>query len=195
MTPKQARFVDEYLLDLNATQAAIRAGYSAKTAKAIGCENLRKLQIADAIAEAQAARAQRVQIDADWVLERMVAEAEADLADLFDDNGALLPVTQWPLIWRQGLVSGLDVDETFLEGENIGRTTKIKLSERIKRIELIGKHTDVKAFNGHRDAPGVTNNLTIEVDNLTVIEQAKIVIQALRLGAAASKQQQEKIDG
>lgn len=69
MTPKQQRFVDEYLIDLNATQAAIRAGYSEKTARQVGAENLSKPDIADAI-EAQAqARSQRTKIDADMVLQ------------------------------------------------------------------------------------------------------------------------------
>ncbi len=68
MTPKQKRFVEEYLIDLNATQAAIRAGYSKKTAESIGHENLRKPKIAAAVAERQAARAERVQMDQDWIL-------------------------------------------------------------------------------------------------------------------------------
>lgn len=69
MTPKQQRFVDEYLIDLNATQAAIRAGYSEKTARQVGAENLSKPDIAAAI-EAQAQeRSQRTKIDADMVLQ------------------------------------------------------------------------------------------------------------------------------
>jgi len=68
MTPKQQAFVNEYLIDLNATQAAIRAGYSEDTARAIGCENLTKPNIAEAIAEAQAKRAEQCGIDAAWVL-------------------------------------------------------------------------------------------------------------------------------
>lgn len=68
MTPKQAAFVQEYLIDLNATQAAIRAGYSEDTARAIGSENLSKPDIAQAIAEAKAKRAEECGIDAAWVL-------------------------------------------------------------------------------------------------------------------------------
>lgn len=68
LTAKQDTFVREYLVDLNATQAAIRAGYSPATAGAIGVENLRKPLIGAAIAAAKAERAQRVAIDADSVL-------------------------------------------------------------------------------------------------------------------------------
>ena len=75
MTPKQKLFCEEYLVDLNATQAAVRAGYSEKTANAIGAENLTKPCIADAIAAAQTERIARVHIDADTVLEGLLAEA------------------------------------------------------------------------------------------------------------------------
>ena len=68
LSTKQRRFVEEYLVDLNGTQAAIRAGYSPRTARQIASENLSKPDIADAIAEAQAARSQRTQITADRVL-------------------------------------------------------------------------------------------------------------------------------
>lgn len=76
LTPKQAAFVAEYLVDLNATQAAIRAGYSAKTACAIGVENLRKPRIAEAISEARAKREQATEVNAAWVLERLRENVE-----------------------------------------------------------------------------------------------------------------------
>ena len=69
MTEKQVAFVQEYLLDLNATQAAIRAGYSAKTACAIGAENLTKLEIKHAISLLMSMRSQRLKITADEVLQ------------------------------------------------------------------------------------------------------------------------------
>ena len=62
LTPKQQRFIDEYLVDLNATQAAIRAGYSEKTAPEIGRQNLMKLDIKEAIAKRQQKRAERTEI-------------------------------------------------------------------------------------------------------------------------------------
>jgi phage terminase small subunit len=68
LTAKQQRFVEEYLIDLNATQAAIRAGYSQDTARAIGCENLTKPDIQEAIELARAEQRKRTQIDADYVL-------------------------------------------------------------------------------------------------------------------------------
>lgn len=76
MTPKQQRFVEEYLIDLNATAAAIRAGYSKHTAHAIGQENLRKPIIAAAVREKQEQRSQRTEIDQDWVIEQLTTIAK-----------------------------------------------------------------------------------------------------------------------
>lgn len=75
MTPRQQRFVDEYLVDLNATKAAVRAGYSARTAEQQGPRLLGKVEIADVVRKAQAARSQRVQITQDDVLRGLHREA------------------------------------------------------------------------------------------------------------------------
>lgn len=151
MTPKQQRFVEEYLIDLNATQAAIRAGYSEKTAQEQSARLLSKAMVKDAVDTAIAARSKETKIDADWLLKRLAMEAEADIADLYDEaTGELLPVHKWPKIWRQGLVQGIEVDELF-EGAGkdrvqIGVVRKVKLDSRIKRAELIGRHIKVNAF-------------------------------------------------
>ena len=76
LTPKQQRFVEEYLIDLNATQAAIRAGYSEKTAKDIGCENLAKPNIAKAIQEAQENLSNKTQLTVDMVVQGLLKEAQ-----------------------------------------------------------------------------------------------------------------------
>ncbi len=68
MTPKQQRFVDEYTIDLNATQAAIRAGYSPKTAQEQGSRLLSNVMVAEAVAIAKQAQTERTEIDADYVL-------------------------------------------------------------------------------------------------------------------------------
>lgn len=151
LTPKQEAFTREYLIDLNATQAAIRAGYSKRTAEKIGSENLRKPEIAAEIAAAQQRRAQRTEVDADWVLKRLAAEAGADLADLYDDNGALKAIHDWPLVWRTGLVAGIETvqerDGEDADGKPVYATVrKVKLADRVRMVELIGKHVTVGAF-------------------------------------------------
>lgn len=151
LTPKQQRFVAEYLVDLNATQAAIRAGYSAKTAGAVGHENLKKPEIQAGIQVAMKARSERTEIDADWVLKRLARDATADLADLYTDTGSLKPVHEWPIAWRTGLVAGVETaqerDGEDAEGNPVYATVrKVKLLDRTKLVELIGKHVDVGAF-------------------------------------------------
>ncbi len=84
LTPKQAAFVAEYLVDLSATKAAIRAGYSEHSAHAIGYENLSKPAIQDAIAAAMAARMERTGITADRALQRMSEIAFADVRELVE---------------------------------------------------------------------------------------------------------------
>lgn len=88
MTPKQARFVEEYLIDLNATQAAIRVGYSAATAYSQGQRLLKHVEVAAALKEAQEARAERVSVDQDWVLSRLMTVAERCLTEDFNPAGA-----------------------------------------------------------------------------------------------------------
>ncbi|MBT8411783.1 MAG: terminase small subunit [Octadecabacter sp.] len=160
LTAKQARFVEEYLIDLNATQAAIRAGYSKKTADQQAHHLLKKSQVAKALSEAKAKRSERTKIDADWVLSRLGDEVDADLADLYTQDGALRPVHEWPLIWRKGLVAGLDVEEIATDGVVIGHVRKLKLSDRVKRLEMIGKHVEVQAF---REQVATTGQITINV--------------------------------
>ncbi len=81
LTPRQARFVDEYLIDLNATQAAIRAGYSAKNADKIGPELLGKTRVAEAIAKAQAKRSERVAVSQDDVVKGLHKEETTAASD------------------------------------------------------------------------------------------------------------------
>lgn len=81
LNPKQQRFVAEYLKDLNATQAAIRAGYSAKTAAVIGCENLTKPNIAAAIAEGQQKIAEKLSICAEDLIRDVVKIKAAAMDD------------------------------------------------------------------------------------------------------------------
>lgn len=159
MTPKQQRFVEEYLVDLNASAAARRAGYAAKRADQQALENMRKPEIASAIAAAQHQRSERTKIDADWVLRRLAEDASADVADLYDANGHLLPVREWPKVWRTGLVAGIDTvqerDGVDAEGKpNWVTVRKIKLADRTRLVELLGKHVDVAAFRERLDVTG-----------------------------------------
>ena len=150
LTDRQKLFAEKYLLSMNAAEAAIAAGYKTKRPNEIGHEIKNKPHVAAYIAERLEKRMERCAVDADYVLNRLVDEVEADMADLYDDENNLLPIKQWPKIWRQGLVAGMEVNELFSgEGKSkkqIGYTTKLKLSDRASRLVSIGKHVDVQAF-------------------------------------------------
>lgn len=158
LTPLQARFVEEYLLDLNATQAIKRAGSKAKDLSVAGAEFLANPKVSAAIDAAKLARSKETQIDANWVLKRLAAEAEADVADLYDEDGRLLPMKDWPKIWRQGLVAGV---KTHVSEDGVA-IIDVKLSDRIRRLELIGKHVKVNAFQEvvqHKGLEGLADRL------------------------------------
>lgn len=144
LTEKQDAFCREYLKDLNATQAAIRAGYSEKTAKEIGCENLSKPNVQERIAELKGERNERLQIDADWVLQQLTDIHNLDVIDILDNCGNFKKITDWPKPWRMYL-SGFDLQELVKDDvETVIR--KIKWPDKVKNLELIGKHIAIQAF-------------------------------------------------
>ena len=154
LTPKQQRFVEEYLIDLNSTQSAIRAGYSAKTAAVIGAENLIKPNIAKAIQEAQNKRTEQTQIDSAYVLKRLVEIDQMDVLDIMDDDGNVKPLRDWPKIWRQ-YISNI---ETISVDDGEGWLKKIKWPDKVKNLELLGKHVSVGAFKDKIEHSGDPNN-------------------------------------
>lgn len=158
LTPKQQRFVEEYLIDLNATQAAIRAGYSEKTANEIGAENLAKPSIAKAIQDALKERSERVQIDADYVLKRLVEIDQMDVLDIMGDDGNVKPLRDWPKIWRQ-YISNI---ETISVDDGEGWLKKIKWPDKVKNLELLGKHISVGAFKDKVEHSG-----KLEIESLS----------------------------
>lgn len=144
---RRARFVVEYLVDLNATQAAERAGYSAKTARQQGSRLLSDAAIQAQIAEANGARIQRVELDADTVLRELLRLGTIDLGDAFDSAGNLLPIKQMPESVRRAL-TGIEVEtEWLVDGEGVTQTrvpksatTKVRTFDKIRALELLGKH-------------------------------------------------------
>ena len=87
LSAKQTLFIQEYLVDLNATEAALRAGYSAKSAKVIGTENLSKPAIAAAIEAAMLNRIERIELTQDLVLQELAAVAFANISDVAEWKG------------------------------------------------------------------------------------------------------------
>lgn len=133
MTKKQKRFVEEYLIDLNATQAAIRAGYSPHTAKDIGCENLAKPNIAAAISQAMAERSRRTGINQDRVLQELARIGFAKITDVVDPETAKI------------LPDASDDDLACIQSIKIkpnefGTEREVKLYDKKAALVDLGKH-------------------------------------------------------
>ena len=143
LTPKQKRFVDEYLIDLNATQAAIRAGYSKKTAYSMGQENLKKPEIKRAIQKAMQKQQERTEITQDRVLLEYARIAFFDPRKLFHSDGSPKPIEELDADTAAAL-AGLEVREEFEgAGENrafVGYTKKYKLANKLGALDSLAKH-------------------------------------------------------
>ena len=131
LTEKQQRFVDEYLIDLNATQAAIRAGYSVKTANEQGSQNLAKLSIQQAIAEQMAERSKRTGINQD----RVVLEL-AKMTDIVDNQGRIKSDASPDDL---ACIESVKYKESESDtGSSVER--EVKIASKLKALELLGKH-------------------------------------------------------
>ena len=140
LTAKQAAFVREYLVDLNATQAAIRAGYSKKTANVIASELLAKPNIKSAIQEEMKKRAERTEITADKVLKEFAKLAFFDPRKLFDDKGNPKDITELDDDTAAAL-AGLDVVQDIDPDTGItSYTKKYKLASKQAALDSLGRH-------------------------------------------------------
>lgn len=157
LTAKQSKFVDEYLVDLNATQAAIRAGYSEKTAYRIGADNLRKAQIAEAIQRRMGAREKRTEVTQDRVLMEMARLGFADLREAFTTTGHLKRPEEWPDALGAAIASVEVVVRPSGEYDADGRPEvehvhKLKLWDKNSALEKIAKHLGMFAERPSEDA-------------------------------------------
>ena len=148
---RMQKFVLEYIVDFNGRRAAIAAGYAAKSAESKASQLLRNVKVQALLAAETEARNERLKMNADDVLRDLVRERTADIAAIFDDAGGLKPISEWPMVFRTGLVTGIEVNELFgLDDEGnrtqVGYTKKIKLVDRTKHLEMIGRHVRVGAF-------------------------------------------------
>ncbi|MDP4152613.1 MAG: terminase small subunit [Bacillota bacterium] len=137
MTAKQQRFVEEYLIDLNATQAAIRAGYSPKTANEQGAQNLAKVSVSDAIQKALSERSRRTGINQERVIEELAKIAFLNPADVIDMNEATIRGDAN----REDTACLASVKVKVIPSEDGNITEReVKTYDKIKALELLGRH-------------------------------------------------------
>lgn len=143
LNPKQRRFVAEYLIDLNATQAAIRAGYSSHTAASQGERLLRHAEIEQAVKNGKARQLDRAELSALRVLEELRRLAFFDIAQIFDANGDLLPIHEIPEEARAA-IAGIEVVRANLNPSDGKRDDdflhKVKLTSKDRALEILARH-------------------------------------------------------
>ncbi len=139
LTAKQAAFVVEYMKDKNATQAAIRAGYSAKTAGSIGEENLKKPEIRTAIDTGLAKLAGKVEISAERVLKERARLAFFDPRKLFDGEGRPIPIHLLDDD-TAAVINGVDVLQVGGEDDGIAVVKKYRLAGKDASLAALEKH-------------------------------------------------------
>ncbi|HBR2808027.1 TPA: terminase small subunit [Klebsiella pneumoniae] len=163
LTVMQEAYVQEYVkCPENQTQAAINAGFSPKSAHVKASTMMRDERIQKRIADLMEERNKRLRVSADYVLLRLVEMVQMDVSDILDDDGGIKPVSQWPKVWRTSL-SAMDINRIRMAGkdgeDDIESTLqKVKWPDKVKLLELIGKHVDVMAFKERME---VNVNVTI----------------------------------
>lgn len=137
LTVRQQAFVDEYLRDLNATQAAIRAGYSARSAGVDGSQLLNNPRVAAAVAIAKAERSARTRLDADLVLHELAAIAFSDISEFVSWGPRGVLIRKSLAMPDQARRAIREIKEQV--GEH-GSSVTIKLHDKVRALELLGKH-------------------------------------------------------
>lgn len=157
-TAKQEAFAKEYVLNGGDASAAYRKCYDAirmkpETIHKRASELLKNGYVAGRVKELQSEVAkvaeEKFKVDASYVLNRLIEIDQMDVIDILNDDGGIKPIKDWPKSWRQ-LVSGMDVADMFEgygnERQIVGIMKKIKWPDKVKNLELLGKHVDVSAF-------------------------------------------------
>jgi phage terminase small subunit len=133
LSPKQRRFVGEYLKDQNGTQAAIRAGYARKSAKEQACDLLTKPNIREAVNVKLAKVVEKCELDAADVLKILAQLATADIRKAYNPDGTIKPIHEIP----DDIAAAISSVES---DDNSGEIKKFKLLDKSKALEMIGKY-------------------------------------------------------
>jgi phage terminase small subunit len=180
LTAKEEKFCNEYLIDLNATQAAIRAGYSKKSACSIGAENLRKPHLKKIIDYKKLEIQVNIGVSAEMVAKELAKIAFFDPRMLFNSDGSAKPLDDIDDI-NITSIAGIEIEELY-EGfgrdrKRIGRTKKFKLADKIAALEKLGKHLGM-FVDYHKDL--TDKPIHINITNCSLEEAAAAYKEALK---------------
>jgi phage terminase small subunit len=183
-TKKQTFFIAEYQKDWNATQAAIRAGYSPKTAKEMAYKLVHKSLLQEVLAREVEERLLKIGVRAERVLQEIARIGFSDLGKLFRADGTMWPVQDMDDDTRAALAAVQTFEEFDGKGDDrhfIGYTKKIKLFDKVKALELLGRHLKLFPTGDQKVDVGLTvkdsretmSPLQIAAKIMYVIEIAK----------------------
>lgn len=143
LTPRQANFVEQYVVDRNGTQAAIRAGYAPAAAAAQASTLLRNPKVKAALESAVAAQSRRTEVTADRVIQELASVAFSNISKAFRPDGALLLPAEMPPE-AQAALAGVETEELFdgkgEERAQVGVSRKVKHWDKVKALEILAKH-------------------------------------------------------
>lgn len=140
ITPRQRRFVEEYLVDMNGRQAAIRAGYTATTAHVQAAKMLKKDNITAAVTAGIALRSHRTEVEAEAVLRRLWQMANFDIRKLFKDDGSMKAITELDDETALGVVSIKVVELKDGDGNVRGYSKEARLVDLRAVLVDVGRH-------------------------------------------------------
>lgn len=144
LTEKQKRFIEEYLVDLNATQAAIRAGYSEKTAYSAGQRLLKNVEVQDGVRKSQEARSKRTKITQDMVLNELAKIGFSDIRKAVAWGERPVEEEDGSLVYPVELVGSSEIDDdtaaAISEVSLTAQGVKIKMLDKKSALDSIGKH-------------------------------------------------------
>ncbi len=143
--PRRERFCREYVRDVNATQAAGRAGYSKKTARQQGTRLLSDASVTERIGELQREIEQKIKSDAVQLRINLRLMADVKIDDIFNDDLTIKGFSQMTEGARL-VISGIDVRVEKIDGVEVAQLVKIKMESKTKIMELLGKHREVAAW-------------------------------------------------
>lgn len=169
LTAMQEAYCQSYIkTPENQSHAAIDAGFSPNTAAVKASVMMRDERIQKRIAELMEERNKRMRVSADYVLMRLVEIDQMDVLDILNNDGGMKPIAEWPKVWRTSL-SAMDIatikttqaslqkenGEADLSVEDVEHILKkVKWPDKVKNLELIGKHVDVNAFKERLEVSG-----------------------------------------
>lgn len=165
LTARQWRFITEYLVDLNGTQAAIRAGYSPKTANEQAARLLAKASISDEVAKHCDRRAAKIGLTAERVLGELEKIVFSDTRNLYKPDGSLKKPSEWDDN-TAAMVAGVKVTEEFSgkgeERELVGYTKEVRQWDKLSAIEKAMKHLGLFEKDNNQRTP----NMTMQIMNV-----------------------------